>query len=83
MATMGHLTNENAENTEQRLRQVTTSFVMILYQGGHEASSIRRCVMQVASKVIQALAGDEYQVETHTAIVQRTVEVVLTRLGIA
>jgi len=80
MATMEHLTNGKAATTEQRLRQVTTRFVMILSQGGHEPDSIRRTVMQVATKVIQALAVDEYEIETHTAIVQRTIEAMLRKL---
>jgi hypothetical protein len=82
MATMEHLIKGNASITEQRLRHVTTRFVLILSQGGHEAGSIRRTVMQVATKVIAALASDEYQIETHTAIVQRTIEAMLCKLGI-
>ena len=39
--------------------------------------------MQVATKVIQSLAVDEYEAETHTAIVRHTVEEVLSRLGMS
>ena len=81
MATIEHVVLDEMATTEQRLRQVTTGYVVVLYQGGHEAGSIRRSVMQVATKVIKALAADEYEVETHTAIVQRTIESVLHNLG--
>jgi hypothetical protein len=81
MATFGHLATGELATTEQRLMQVTTRFVMSLSQGGLEAGSIRRSVMEVATKAIGALAVDEYEIETHTAIVQRTIETVLCTLG--
>lgn len=81
MAIIESMATDEMATTEQRLRQITTGYVVVLFQGGHEAGSIRRCVMQVATKVIESLAADEYEIETHTAIVQRTIETVLHNLG--
>ncbi len=77
------LANGRMPTTAQGLKQVTTNFVLVLSQAGQEAGSIRRSVMQVAMKVIQSLAVDEYQLETHTAIVQRSLEAALRKLGMA
>jgi hypothetical protein len=82
MATIEHVACDEMATTEQRLRQVTTAYVVVLCRDGHEAGSIRRCVMQVARKVIESLAADEYEIETHTAIVQRTIDAVLRKMGV-
>ena len=83
MASLERFASSEGATTEQGLRQVTTGFVVVLSQAGHEAGSIRKSVMQVATKVIESLAANEYQVETHTAIVQRTIDAVLQNLGMA
>jgi hypothetical protein len=68
--------------TEQRLQWITTCFVLVLMSEGSDPCSIRRSVMEVARRVIDDMADNEYEVETHTAIVQRTIGTVLTALGI-
>ncbi len=67
--------------TEEKLCRATALFVSMLLLGGSDARSIRRRVLDIAGPVIQALAEDEYRVESHFAIVQRTVDAVLARSG--
>lgn len=81
MASSYRSANGRGSTTEQGLRLVATNYVFFLSETGHEASSIRRSVMQVASRVIQSLAANEYQAETHIAVVQRTIDAVLDQLG--
>src|SRR3954468_10591767 len=66
--------------TEERLRCVTAVCVASMVHGGLDNESIRRRVLEIAREVIQALAGNVYQFETHTAIVQRAIDEVLSQL---
>jgi hypothetical protein len=82
MAVKESVATEEMGTTEQRLRRVTTLFALTLMNGGRDPRTIRRSVLAVAKRVIDELAADDYQAETHTAIVQRTIGTVLTSLGI-
>jgi hypothetical protein len=65
--------------TEEKLCRVTALYVSTLLAAGRDADSIRRRVLDIAGPVIRELAGDEYRVESHFAIVQRSIDAVLAR----
>jgi hypothetical protein len=65
--------------TEEKLCRATALCVSTLLLGGDDAVSIRRRVLDIAGPVIRAQAGDEYRVESHVALVQRTIDAVLAR----
>jgi hypothetical protein len=78
MVSRSSLPPEVGVSTEERLRCVTAACVASMAHGGLDEAAIRRRVLEIASDVIRALVDDEYQLETHTAIVQRAIDEVLS-----
>jgi hypothetical protein len=69
--------------TEERLRRVATLCVQSLMLRGLEPRTIRRTVLQIAGRAIKSLAIDEYEMETHTAVIQRTIDDLLSRASLS
>lgn len=67
--------------TSERLRSVTTLCVESLLIQGLDVPTIRRTVLGIASRAIGDLAIDDYEEESHTAVVQRAIDDVLARRG--
>jgi hypothetical protein len=80
MVSRAILPTEVGVTTEERLRCVTAVCVASMVHGGLDDEAIRSRVLEIAREVIQALADNEYQFETHTAIVQRAIDEVLTQM---
>jgi hypothetical protein len=68
--------------TEERLRTVTALCVESLIGKGMDPRTIRPTVLRIATQVIRSLASDHYEEETHTAVVQRTIEECLSRASL-
>lgn len=66
---------------EERLRSVTALCVESLLTSGLDARTIRRTVLGIATRAITSLAEDSYEEETHTAVVQRTIDEMLSHVG--
>jgi hypothetical protein len=71
--------DDDSLSTEERLRQVTLLCVESLVRRGLDAATVRSMVLRMAARAIEEQATDLYQEETHTAIVQRTIELVLAQ----
>jgi len=79
MASRTILPTDMGISIEDRLRCVTAVCVVSMIHGGLDDGEIRRRVLEIAREVIRALAEDLYQFETHTAIVQRAIDEVLSQ----
>src|SRR3954447_23723731 len=66
--------------TSEKLRRVTLLCVTSMVFQGYDAMAIRQRVLSIAKGVIEEVGEDEYEVETHMAVVQRTVEELLAKL---
>ena len=79
MASRTILPTDMGISIEDRLLCVTAVCVVSMIHGGLDDGEIRRRVLEIAREVIRALAEDVYQFETHTAIVQRAIDEVLSQ----
>ncbi|MFO0893248.1 MAG: hypothetical protein U0790_29430 [Isosphaeraceae bacterium] len=64
--------------TEERLRKVTALCVASLIVRGVDSATVRLTVLRMATTAIRELSSDAYQEETHIAVVQRTIDQVLS-----
>jgi len=73
-----HVSRHDHPEVEDRLRTITVLCVESLISRGIDFGTVRHLVLRMAGNAIREMSTDAYQEETHLAVVQRTVDTILS-----